>query len=229
MKILGIIPARSGSKGIPGKNIKLLGDKPLIAHTIIPALSSTLLDKLIISTDSREIANIAKQYGAEVPFIRPKELAKDDTPSIEVVKHALNYFANQGINYDAVCLLQPTTPIRPASFIDMAVKKFILSEADSLVSVREVPHEYNPHWVFKENENGFLYISTGDKKIIPRRQELPKAFFRDGSIYLATNKTIYNKNSLLGEQLAYILTPDEIPYINLDTHNDWEKAEKFFN
>jgi CMP-N,N'-diacetyllegionaminic acid synthase len=156
MKILAIIPARGGSKGVPGKNIKELGGKPLIAYTIESALQSALLTKVIVSTDSLEIMEIAQQWKAEVPFQRPAELAEDDTTSLAVVQHSLRFYEEKGEGFDAVCLLQPTSPFREAGFIDGAIRQFMLSNADALVSVLPVPHEFNPHWTFKTNDKGFL-------------------------------------------------------------------------
>lgn len=227
MRVLGIIPARGGSKGIPGKNIKKLGGKPLLGYTIDSALASNLLSRCILSTDSEEIARTGKDLGIEVPFTRPAEFAEDHTPSIEVVKHALAYFRNSGENFDAVCLLQPTTPFRGTGFIDKAIVEFEAGKYDSLVSVREVPHEFNPHWVFEEI-NGRLQIATGEKNIISRRQDLPKTFHRDGAIYITRSEFILKENSLYGEKIGFIENSDQ-EYVNLDTEADWEKAEHILN
>ncbi len=226
MKILGIIPARGGSKGIPGKNIKVLGGKPLIAWTIDQARKALLLNYFMVNTDDEQIAETARQYGAQVPFLRPTELAADETPTLDVVEHTLRFFGSKGQNFDAVCLLQPTSPFRPDGLIDQAIKTFIESDADALVTVRPVPDEFNPHWVFEPDEQGFLKIATGDTEIIPRRQELPPAYFRDGSIYLTKSEVILERHSLYGEKLAYLVMPDNVPYINLDTPSDWEQAER---
>jgi len=134
MKILGLIPARGGSKGIPRKNIKPLGGKPLIAYSIEAGLKSRYLDKVLVSTDDEEIAQVARQYGADVPFIRPAELARDDTPTLPVIQHALRFLADKGETYDAVCLLQPSSPFRTPAFIDAAIEKYVRSGADSLVT-----------------------------------------------------------------------------------------------
>lgn len=224
MKIVGIIPARGGSKGVPGKNSKYLGDKPLISHTIEKAQQSALLTEIIVSTDSHEIIAIAQDKGVNVPFIRPGELATDTATSIDVVKHALFFLENQGLVFDAVCLLQPTTPFRVTGFIDRAIEQFMSSGADALVSVLPVPHEYNPHWVFEQNQAGFLKIATGESTLITRRQELPKAFHRDGSIYITKTDWI-KANSFYGEQLTYIESSPEF-YVNIDTLEDWQKAEE---
>ncbi len=177
MKVLAIIPARGGSKGVPGKNIKMLGDKPFIAYTIEQAIASGVFSKIIVSTDSEQIKEIGLQFGAEVPFIRPEELASDTASSISVVQHAVDFFENQKEYFDAICLLQPTSPFREKGFINKAIEKFIHKKTDCLLSVLQVPHEYNPHWTFLENENGTLGIATGEKEIIKRRQDLPVSFF----------------------------------------------------
>ncbi len=225
MNIIGIIPARGGSKGIPKKNIKLLGNKPLIQYTSDVALESRLLSKVILSSDDNEIIKVAKELKIEVPFKRPKELAKDNTPTLEAVKHVLEFYKKQNIFFDAVCLLQVTSPFRTIELLETALNKFIESKTDSLVSVQEVPHEYNPHWVFEENLSGNLTISTGEKTIIPRRQELPKAYHRDGMIYITKTSVIEKENSLFGNSIAYVISSKE-NYVNIDTPKDWEKAEE---
>jgi CMP-N-acetylneuraminic acid synthetase len=227
MKILGIIPARGGSKGIPGKNIKLLGGKPLLEYTVEAAKASKLLSRVILSSDEEEIIEVAVQLNLEVPFIRPSDLAQDNTPSIEVVKQALKFFEEKGEKFDAVCLLQVTTPFRKHELIDRAIGKFIKGNFDSLISVREVPAEYNPHWVFEERE-GNLRISTGENEIISRRQELPKAYHRDGAIYITRTSVILQNNSLYGKNIGFIDTTGS-PYVNIDEPADWKNAEELLN
>jgi len=161
----------------------------------------------------------------EVPFMRPEELAQDSSGSLGVVKHALEFFEKRGEFFDAVCLLQVTSPYRPAGAIDEAIKLFAEKRPDSLVSVRKVPDEFNPHWVFEIAEDGYLHIATGEEKII--RQELPPAYHRDGAIYISSVETIKNKDSLLGDEI--LAFPIESPVlINIDTIEDWEVAERFF-
>ncbi len=223
MKILGIIPARGGSKGVPGKNIKLLGGNPLLSYTSKSAFDAKLLSKIIVSTDCENIANVARQNNIDVPFLRPNELATDFSSSIEVVQHAIEYFEKQGEFYDAVCLLQPTSPFRAKGFIDLAIQKFINDEADALVSVLPVPHEFNPHWVFEPNVDGYLSLATGETEIIKRRQDLPKSYFRDGSIYL-TKTSFIKKGTFYGEKLSFIENESKF-YVNIDTMYDWDKAE----
>jgi N-acylneuraminate cytidylyltransferase len=223
-KILGLIPARGGSKGIPMKNIKLLNDKPLIFYTYDSVKESKLLTRTIVSTDNKIIKKICENLGMDVPFLRPSYLAKDDTPTYPVVFHALEMLEKMDEYYDIVCLLQPTVPFRNNNLIDSAIKLFIKRGTDSLFSVRTVPHYYNPHWVYKEDKNNLLTISTGEKIIISRRQDLPKAFIRDGAIYLIKTSIIKNQNSLYGNSISYIEhTPEK--YINLDILSDWKDAE----
>lgn len=223
MKILGLIPARGGSKGVPKKNSRLLGNRPLIAYTIFSAKESRLLESVVVSTDSREIFSIAESLNLKPPFLRPDALAGDHISSLEVVQHALDFFEQENVFFDAICLLQPTSPFRENGFIDRAIAKFTESGADSLVSVLAVPHEYNPHWVFEPGSDGLLRISTGDNQIIPRRQDLPKAFHRDGSVYITRTNVIKN-GSLYGESIACIESNPAL-YVNIDTLEDWGKGE----
>jgi CMP-N,N'-diacetyllegionaminic acid synthase len=225
LRVLGIIPARGGSKGIPGKNIKPLGGKPVIKYTIESAQESKLLTEIFVSTDDPEIAEVAENSGIKVPFLRPSKFALDNSPSIDVIIHALNELDKLGKQYDAVCLLQPTSPFREFGFIDKCIEKFEKSSADSLISVLQVPHQFNPHWIFEENEFGSLSISTGENQIIPRRQELPKAYYRDGSVYLTKVEIIRNERKLLYGNIQFVES-NELYYCNLDTMEDWNLAEQ---
>ncbi|MBX2985085.1 MAG: acylneuraminate cytidylyltransferase family protein [Bacteroidia bacterium] len=227
MRILGVIPARGGSKGVPRKNIKLLGDKPLIAYTIEAALQSQLT-KVIVSTDDEEIAEVSRQYGAEVPFMRPAELASDTASSIDVVLHTLTEVEDDMNDYEAVMLLQPTTPFRTYKDINECINKFNNSDSDSLISVREVPHEFNPHWVFEEKSIGFLSIATGEKEIIKRRQDLPRAYYRDGAIYMVNSMVLKEKKTLYGETISYWINKSQ-EFVNIDTMEDWVKAERIIS
>ena len=157
-----------------------------------------------------------------MPFIRPSELANDTASSIAVVQHAVAFLDSKNEFFDAVCLLQPTSPFREKGFIDQAITTFIANKSDSLVSVLQVPHEYNPHWVFESDDKGLLTIATGENEIIKRRQELPKSYFRDGSIYLTKIETI-KKGSFYGDTTSYIESNPEL-YVNIDTMVDWNKA-----
>lgn len=224
MKILAIIPARGGSKGVSGKNIKLLEKKPLLAYTAEIALKSKYLTEVIVSSEDEQIIAVAKSLGIKVPFVRPTELAQDHTPTIDVIIHALQWYESQNVFFDAVCLLQATSPFRMVAFLDKAIEKFIVSGCDSLVSVQKVPHEYNPHWTFEVNPDGNLKIATGETEIISRRQELPTAYHRDGSIYMTKTEVLLQQHSLYGKSIAFIESDSEM-YVNIDTMEDWEKAE----
>jgi CMP-N,N'-diacetyllegionaminic acid synthase len=225
MKILAIIPVRGGSKGIPGKNIKLLNGKPLLAYTSEMALQSKYLTEVIVSTEDEQIKVVANNLGIKVPFMRPIELAEDNTRTIDVIIHALQWYQDQNVFFDAVCLLQVTSPFRTLEFLDKAIEKFIEKESDSLVSVQRVPHEYNPHWAFELNEEGNLKIATGETEIISRRQELPIAYHRDGSFYITKTKVLLEEYSLYGKSTAFIESDPKF-YINIDTMDDWKKAEE---
>ena len=224
MRILGLIVARGGSKGIPEKNSKMLRGKPLINYTIASAKESRLLDKIILSSDDHKIIELAKKEGISVPFVRPKELATDTTSSLSVIQHALRFANENGKPFDAVCLLQPTTPFRSVGLVDEAITKFKSAQLDSLISVREIPSDFNPHWAFEDND-GMLKIATGEEVPISRRQDLPKAYHRDGAIYITSTNVLLEKNSLLGKNISFIETTEDED-INIDTPNDWELAEQ---
>lgn len=225
MKILGLIPARGGSKGVPKKNIKLLNGKPLLQYTANVALQCNALTKVVLSSDDDDIILEAKKIGIEVPFKRPNNLAEDKTPTLPVILHALEYFKQQGEIFDAVCLLQITSPFRTLALLNRAIETFKEQKTDSLISVLEVPHEYNPHWTFLPDENNSLQVATGDKTIIPRRQELPKSYFRDGSIYITKTSVLEEQNSLYGKSISYVVS-DKNRYVNIDTLADWKLAEE---
>ncbi|MCB2173561.1 acylneuraminate cytidylyltransferase family protein [archaeon] len=223
--VLGIIPARGGSKGIPEKNIKILNGKPLLQYTIEAALESELLSRVILSTDDSKIAEVGRTCGVEVPFIRPKELAMDDTSSLLVVQHAVSVLKTIGDSYDAICLLQPTSPLRKTETIDACITLLFDSQADAVVTVLPVPYEYNPHWVYFRRPDGELYLSMGDTNPVPRRQLLPPAFHREGSVYVTRVNVVMDKGSLYGDRLiGYPVNPSES--VNIDNMEDWKLAEK---
>lgn len=225
MKVLALIPARGGSKGIPGKNIKLLGGSSLLFYTVKAALTAKKISRVIISTDDEQIAAEAGKLGVEVPFMRPASLATDNTPTLPVIQHALNFCLQRGESYDAVCLLQVTSPFRVPGFIDRAIEHFTEKKCDSLISVLPVPTEFNPHWTFEAQADGFLKIATGENKIISRRQDLPPAYFRDGSIYITKTGVLLEQHSLYGNTVGYIVN-DSTWHVNIDTIGDWNEAER---
>ncbi len=225
MEVLGIIPARGGSKGVPGKNTKLLAQRPLLLYTIVAAQKSSLLSETILSSDDEKIIALGREYNISVPFKRPSALAGDDTPTIEVVKHAINFYLDVDKKFDAICLLQPTYPFRTKGLIDLCIGKFIETGADTLVTSVPVPHHYNPHWVFEKNGEGWLKIATGEEEIISARQDLPEAFIRDGGVYIFKVELPMQYNTLLGKKISFLQT-DFDRYVNIDTPEDWQRAEE---
>ena len=226
MEILAIIPARIGSKGVKKKNIKMLKDQPLISYTIKSAKKSKLLTEIFVSTDSLEVVEIAKKYNVLTPFIRPKILSDDNSKSIDVVIHVLEEFLKIGKKFDFVCLLQPTYPFREINLIDDAITKLIETDADSLISVLDVPHHYNPYWQFVEKSKNFLTPFLEEKQFVSRRQDLSNFYFRDGAIYLVSTDVVIKQKSFYGNKLSFIKTNIN-DYINIDTGDDWLKAEKY--
>ena len=225
MKVLGLIPARGGSKGVPRKNIRALGGKPLLAYTAEAALAAKRLTRVILSTDDEDIASIGENCGLEVPFLRPAELAEDTTPTLPVVQHAIYQLEKSGERFDAVCLLQPTNPLRRAEDIDACIDLLERSAADAVVSVLPVPHEYNPKWVYWMNGGGRMTIVTGECEPVPRRQDLPPAFHRDGSVYVTRRDVVMNRNSLYGDDVkGYVI--DAQFSVNIDTEADWKKVSE---
>lgn len=228
MKVLGLIPARGGSKGVPRKNIRFLAGKPLLAYTAEAALAATHLTRIVLSTDDEEIAEVGRSCGIEVPFLRPAELAEDTTPTLPVVQHAIHFLESRGQRFDAICLLQPTNPLRQASDIDGCIELLERAEADTVFTMLAVPAEHNPHWVYFPNADGSLRLSTGEAAPIPRRQELPPAFHREGSVYVARRDVVMTKNSLYGAKVLGFEI-ERSRSVNIDTLEDWTKAETLVN
>lgn len=226
--ILVLIPARGGSKSIPRKNIKNLCGKPLIAWSIEAALKNNLVSRVVVSTDDKEIINIAKKYGAEIPFVRPSHLALDTSTTLEVVKHAVNWFKeNENIKYDIVVLLEPTSPARMHFHIDEAIKVFLNEEYDSVVSISRVPSHYNPYWQFTLGKKNKLncFVEGNIKDIITRRQDLPDTYTRNGAIYVLKSKNfLNNKPSLYGDNVFGFLMDDKYS-VDIDSLEDWKEAE----
>lgn len=189
--VLAIIPARGGSKGIPRKNIRMLAGKPLIAWTIEEAKKSKYIDRLILSSEDEEIIKVAKEWGCEVPFVRPAELAKDDTPGIEPVLHAISMLPG----YDYVVLLQPTSPLRLVDDIDGCIETCVSSSAPSCVSVTEV--NQHPYLMYKIDKTGSLEPFRDQKKEIYRRQDLPLVYILNGAVYFAESHFLRKNRSFL--------------------------------
>lgn len=222
MNILYIIPARGGSKGIPGKNIRFLGDKPLIAHTIVAAQNAKYQGTILVSTDDEKIAAIAKKYGAEVPFMRPEALSSDSAPTIDVLFHALNYYSNQNETFDIIVLLQPTSPLRTSKDIDDAIKLMISKNSEAIVSVCEAEH--HPLWANILPEDGSMknFIRNEIKGL--NRQQLPKYYRLDGAVYISTisalkkHKTFFHENTY-----SYIMPAGHS--VDIDHEIDFKLAE----
>lgn len=223
--ILGIIPARGGSKGIPKKNLYLLNGKPLINFTIEAAKKASLLTKFIVSTDSEEIAGVAKQYGADVPFIRPEELATDTVLSVDVVKHAVAEMENQGnVRYDYLVLLQPTTPLRPPGCIDEAINKLIKTGCDTVITMVDVGANHPARMYRIENDR---LVSIMDEGVSMRpRQELPPIYIRSGDVYACKRNIPFEKGSLIGNDCRAVIIPPERA-INIDSMRDLILAEYY--
>jgi CMP-N,N'-diacetyllegionaminic acid synthase len=202
MEIIGIIPARGGSKGVPRKNIYPLCGKPLIAYTIEAAKGSGYLTRTILTSDSEEIIRVALEYNLEAPFVRPKELARDDTPALAVITHAVNWLEeNEGYRPDFIALLQPTSPLRNSKHIDEALGRLVKSDADCIVSVVSVPHNYNPYSVMRL-EKGYLKPWLEYNELSNIRQQKPVFFARNGAaIYAFTYECLMKKKSLYGDKI----------------------------
>ena len=225
MKILVVIPARGGSKGIPHKNIKPLAGKPLIHYTIDVARQIVADEDICVSTDDSEIIQCVEDYGLKVPFVRPEELATDTAGTYEVLLHALNFYEQQGNQYDVVLLLQNTSPFRTAKQVKEALALY-QSDIDMVVSVKEC--SANPYYcVFEENQEGYLNICKGDGNIT-RRQDAPKVYEYNGAIYAINPQSLkqmpLNKFS---RRIKYVM--DEQSSLDLDTMNDWRMAELIAN
>ena len=227
MFVLGVIPARGGSKGVKNKNIKLLAGKPLIAYTIEAAAASKL-DDVIVSTDSEEIASIASTFGGNVPFLRPIELATDSAKAIPVIQHALNeYEKEHQVKVDAVMMLQPTTPFRRAKDIDRAIDLLESSNGDSVISVINVEGHHPARMKYLDENNFLVDPSFCEAYENQPRQELQPMYLRNGAIYLTRVDTL-RANSFKGEKCIGLIMPQELS-TNIDTQFDFDLADWIYN
>lgn len=230
MKVLGVVTARGGSKGLPGKNLKLLGGKPLIAYTIEAAVASQALDRLILSTEDDAIAEAARALGCEVPFTRPAELAQDETPHLPVIQHAVRWLDDQaGYRPDAVMILQPTSPLRAPADIGAAVALLEQSGADSVLSVSEVPAHAHPMRALRVDaaDQAVLFVTgEGVRHRINRRQDLPAAWMMNGAIYLCRTRVLFaDSPSLYGNRVVVHRMPARRG-LSIDDAHDWAEAER---
>ena len=219
MKNIALIPARCGSKGVPNKNIKLLGDTPLIAYSILTALSSEFIDRVIVTTDSEEIAIIAEKYGAEVPFIRPSEFAQDDSTDFDFINHFINWLTLDE-NYNII-LLRPTTPLRDSAVIDCAIKIFENAPIATSLRSAHLCSESPFKWFLKKGDY-FTGINTGDMDIINGpRQNFPDVYVPNGYVDIINSSIVWNGRIYGANVLAY-----ETPVAHeVDTLDDFKLLE----
>ena len=230
MKFLAIITARGGSKGIPGKNLKLLAGKPLLAYTVLAAQTATGLDRVILSTEDAAIAEAGRALGCEVPFVRPAELSLDQTAHLPVIQHAARWMqVEEGYTPDAVMVLQPTSPLRTADDITAAAALLERSGADSVLSVNQVPAHSHPMRTLRlDADDRAVLFATGRpvRERINRRQDLPEAWIMNGAIYACRIGALFAAEpSLYGDQVvAYRMPPERS--ISIDDLQDWAAAER---
>ena len=225
-KVLAIIPARGGSKGLPGKNIKELCGKPLIAWTIEQAKSCSNIDRIVVSTDDEKIADIAKKYGAEVPFIRPAELADDTSSTIDVIFHAINWLEeHEDYQPEYILLLQPTSPLLTREDIDGVIQMLKDKNARAVVSVCKTDH--HPWWSNTLPENGNMKDFLRPEILNNRRQDLPVFYKLNGAIYLADTDYLREWNSFFGPDTFACEMPKEHS-IDIDSDIDFKLAGLLF-
>ena len=213
--VLAIIPARGGSKGLRGKNILEVCEKPLIAWTIEEAKKAKYIDRLIVSSEDEKIISVAKAWGCEVPFVRPAELAEDETPGIEPVLHAIEALPEK---YDYVVLLQPTSPLRKVEDIDGGIEFCVAENAPACVSVTEP--DKSPYWMYTiDNEGRLQPLMAKDKVITTFRQALPKVYALNGALYVGEVEWLLkNRSFLTGETIAFVMP--KMRALDIDTEYD---------
>ena len=212
-KILAVIPARGGSKGVPRKNIRISAGKPLIAWTIEEAKKSKYIERIILSSEDDEIIEVAKKYGCEVPFKRPIEFAQDDTPGIDPVLHAIE----QCSGYDYIILLQPTSPLRTVEDIDRSIEKVLKENLAFCVSVTE--QEKHPNWMYTLSQNKLIPVLSNGEEISSRRQDLPKVYGLNGAIYIAKIEKLLEKKSFLNDDTGYYIM-EKKNSLDIDSEED---------
>ena len=212
MKVLGIVTARGGSKGVPRKNITLVAGKPVLQYTAEVALAARRLSRVVLSTDDEEIARVGRTCGLDVPFMRPADLARDDTPTIPVLQNVVGRLAEGGEVYDAVFTLQPTNIFRRVDDIDGSIDLLERSGADSVISFVDV-EAYHPARMKRIDDAGRVIDPPfAEGREGQRRQELPKYFLREGSVYLTRTRVLLEENSLKGKDCRAWLIPRERSY-----------------
>ncbi len=222
--VLGIVPARGGSKGVPGKNVRPLAGLTLLEYTARAARESGVLDRVILSTDSPDIADTGRQAGLDVPFMRPAPLAADDTPMLPVIQHALESLARDGWSPDIVVLLQPTSPLRRPDHIRDAVTTLRETKADSAVTVVEIPRHLSPDYVMRI-DGGRLQPFLPEGMRVTRRQDARPAYSRDGTVYAFWRATIERFGNIYGDDCRPLLI-DARESLSIDSPADWDAAER---
>ena len=224
MRILGLVPARGGSKGVPGKNVRPLAGHTLLEYTARAARESGVLDRVVLTTDSPEIADAGRRAGLEVPFMRPVMLAADETPMVPVIEHALTEVSRDGWSPDIVVLLQPTSPLRRPDHIRDAVAMLRDTGADSVVTVVEVPRHLSPDYV-RRIVGGRLEPFLPDGARVTRRQDARPAYSRDGTVYAFRRSTIEKTGGIYGDDCRPLLI-DARDSLSIDSPADWDAAER---
>lgn len=222
--MIAIIPARGGSKGLPGKNIREFGGEPLIAHTIKAALSANGIDKVIVTTDSEEIATVAKVAGAEVPFLRPDELASDTAKAVDVYIHAVEFMEKQdNCEIEKFMVLLPTAPLRTNVHIEQALEMFYKEKPETLISMQEA--ETPPTWYFEKDEKERITnAGLGRGTVVDNRQVNKTYYIPNGAIYILDHKLLKEKRTYYSDNtIAYIMSAEES--VDIDTMLDFEFAE----
>jgi CMP-N,N'-diacetyllegionaminic acid synthase len=222
-RVVGIVPARAGSKGIPDKNLRLLAGKPLLAYAAEAARASGVIDRLVLSTDSAEIAALGESLGLEVPFMRPPELAQDDSPMQPVIAHALEQLESEGWRADVAVILQPTAPLRTGAHIVRALEILRSTGSSSVASVVRIPEHFAPQYAMRLDGDSLRpYLAAGER--ITRRQDTEPAFSRDGTVYAVRRDVVLLEGDLYGSDCRPLEVPIE-ESVNLDTAADWDAAE----
>jgi CMP-N,N'-diacetyllegionaminic acid synthase len=220
--VLGLVPARGGSKGIPDKNIRPLAGRSLLEYAVRAA--SGVVDRIVLSTDSERIAAEGRRAGLEVPFLRPADLARDDTPMLPVIEHAVDTLEQQGWSPEIIVLLQPTSPLRTPDHIRRAVQRLRDTGADSVVTVVELPRHLSPDYVMRV-EDGRLVAFLPEGVRVTRRQDARPAVVRDGTVYAFWRRTLRNTGSIYGTNCQPLVVPAR-ESITIDTPEDWDEAER---
>ena len=222
--VLGLVPARGGSKGVPGKNIRPLAGRPLLDYTARTAHASGVLHRVVLSTDAPEIADAGRAVGLDVPFLRPAALAQDDTPMLQVVRHAIDTLTADGWTADVIVLLQPTSPLRRPEHIRDAVAMLCSSDADSVVSVVELPRHLSPDYVMRI-EDGALRPFLPEGADVARRQDARPAYSRDGTVYAFRRATVERFGNIYGDRCRPLIV-DAADSLSIDSAADWDAAER---